>query len=142
MFRLDIKNSITKKVSNDTFFYLLNEEEPLLGINESELNEIYSQFENGFEITDWEYSTNNLILVTFTPYIEDNWDYDLYRYFTTDCMLQVKKISDSEMAMRWFDTTKGSSEIETVKIKLTERNNPYFITSKGSTIFIKGLKRK
>ena len=76
---LDPNQSVVMQISNDAFFYLKEDEEPLDENNLEEANEILAMFPNGFIISDdWEYVEDepDTIQVTFIPYIKkkQNWD--------------------------------------------------------------------
>ena len=81
MYTLDQSKAVTMQITNDTFFYLKEEEEPLDETNLDEANEILEMFSNGFVIADnWEYVDDepDTIQVTFIPYVEEQQDWDGY----------------------------------------------------------------
>lgn len=78
-FTLDPSKAVTMQISNDAFFYLRDEEEPLDESNLEEAEEIQSMFPNGFVIDgNWEYVEDepDTIQVTFIPYIKATEEYD------------------------------------------------------------------
>ena len=52
LFLLDRSKTLELQISNDAFFYLLEEEEPLDEANLEEAQEILAMFPNGFVIED------------------------------------------------------------------------------------------
>lgn len=99
-FILDKSKSVIMQVSNDTFFYLKDDEPPLDEANLDEANEILEMFPNGFIISDnWEYVENesDIIQVTFIPYIEKQEEWDGYAIMFNGWILNFK-IANSEFA--------------------------------------------
>lgn len=76
---LDKNQSVIMQISNDTFFYIKEDEEPLDDESFEEINRIMKMFPNGLIINDnWEYIKNkpNAVQVTIIPYIEEQQDWD------------------------------------------------------------------
>lgn len=97
----------TRLLSNDAFFWLKDEEPPLDESNLEEADEIIAMFPNGFVIKDdWKYDEDDLIEVTFIPYVEDNsitWDGE-----STSCYSFLFKIlSHTECYARWQRDSDG-----------------------------------
>lgn len=77
-YKLDPSKAQTWLISNDAFFWLKDEEDPLDESNLEEAEEILAMFPNGFVIQDnWKYTEPDTIEATFIPYIESEdivWD--------------------------------------------------------------------
>src|SRR5574344_2823082 len=73
-YKLDAQNATTLQISNDTFWYLYQEEEMIDEDNMEEAQEIMGMFPNGFIIKD-DYrivdDEPDLIECTFVPYVQD-----------------------------------------------------------------------
>ena len=95
-FRLDYSQKQEMQISNDAFFYLLEEEEPLDEENLEEAQEILAMFPHGFYIEEnWKaVEGSDLIECIFVPYVEDDMDFDEYQELTKYIQQQIK----------WLDT--------------------------------------
>ena len=78
-YKLDSNKAEIRLLSNDAFFWLKDEEDPIDEDNLEEAQEILSMFPNGFVIAEnWKYVDDDTIQATFVPYVEDTlnieWD--------------------------------------------------------------------
>jgi hypothetical protein len=111
-FNLDYSKAKTMQLSNDAFFYITQEEEPLDESNLEEALEILSMFPNGFYVDEnWKpVEDSDLIEATFIPYAKDEYDYDEFQDLTKYQQLQIKWI-DADRIKAWiFDSQKGTRE--------------------------------
>lgn len=96
MYYLDHDNKKTLQLSNDAFFYLLNEEEPLDSDNMEEALEVLALFPGGYEIEeDWSYVDADLIETTFVPYkkvAESSFDWDMQFELAKSFIVQIRWI--------------------------------------------------
>lgn len=141
-------NPLKEKVlelSNDTFWYLTQGQEPIYDPQEmaDELEDIQVMFPYGFEIGKYSANADGTYDITFWPY-EDVPDTFPVQYFWSPVkgkQLQVHILSGStHLEYRWFNTEtnevlEGPEKVEIV----TFAGNKAFKTRKGSTIFLKGM---
>ena len=77
-YKLDPSKAEVRYLSNDAFFWLKDEEDPIDEDNLEEAQEILAMFPNGFVIKDdWKYDDDDTIEATFIPYVDDidiKWD--------------------------------------------------------------------
>lgn len=109
-FILDQNKSVIMQISNDAFFYLKDEDEPLDEENLDEANEILEMFPNGFVISDdWEYVDNepDTIQATFIPYVEENQDWDGYIEMFGGWIIQFKIINADLAHIRHYNENTG-----------------------------------
>ena len=150
-YKLDNNKAEIRLLSNDAFFWLKDEEDPIDEDNLEEAQEILSMFPNGFIIAEnWKYADDDTIEATFIPYVEDTlnieWDGE------SRCILKngepdrfvflFKKVSDTEAYARWYNELNGHTIYEG-PCKLEKHfNNNWAITPKGSQIPLwgKGIK--
>lgn len=112
MYELDNKNSVDLQLSNDAFFYLKYEEEPLDEDNLDEAKEILAMFHNGFVIDDnWDYVENeiDLIQATFIPYVEQKVQFKYYLEMFNDWVFQFNLLSNDEAYGRYYNNTTGKT---------------------------------
>ena len=141
------------KLSNDAFFYLLEEEEPLDENNLKEARAILAQFSSGFIIEDnWEMlSGTGLVKCTIIPYIEDKADFDEYENLTPNIQMQIKWLGPNIIRAWWFDNKTNIRELKgDFKVYSLQGNKCFhtgdqtsgFITGKMSLYFLKQFKKR
>lgn len=111
-FKLDKSQALELQISNDAFFYLLEEEEPLDEANLEEAQEILTMFPNGFIIEDnWKLvEDSDLIEAIFVPYVIDNADYDEYFELTKYTQVQIKWLDISRIKAWLYNSETGARE--------------------------------
>lgn len=153
-FILDNSQEKTLQISNDAFYYLYYDEEPLDENNLIEAKNILAMFSNGFFIKDnWKALKNSdLIEATFIPYIKQEIDYDEYFEITKYIQLQIKWI-DTNLIRMWRHNMQNGSRELCGDFKVYTNNYGHkcfhtglqdneFITGKMSLYFLKNFKRK
>lgn len=113
MFRLDSSKAVTLQITNDAFFYIKEDEEPLDDNNLDEALEVLSMFPNGFEIKDdWKpVEDSDLIEATFIPYVEAEDDYDMYCEMSKGHYWQIKFTQGYRFVKLWtFNEYTGERE--------------------------------
>ena len=153
-FRIDYSKKQTMQISNDAFFYLLEEEEPLDDENLDEAKEILSMFPYGFHIEDdWKpVEDSDLIECTFIPYVEDDTDFDEYQELTKYIQLQIKWIDANTISLWWHNSENGTRELlGDLKVYTDEygrkcfhtgNQNEKFVPGKMSLYYLKYFKKK
>lgn len=153
-FKLDKSQSLELQISNDAFFYLLEDEEPLDEANIEEAQEILEMFPNGFIIEEgWKpVEDSDLIEAIFVPYVKDLDDYDEYFDLTKYVQLQIKWLSPTQILAWWYNSKTGTRELQgdfevyTNKYGLkcfhTGNQNEPFTAGKNSLFFLKRFKKK
>lgn len=137
MFKLDYAQKRIMQISNDAFFYLKDDEEPLDDSNIDEALEILNMFPNGFYIEEnWAYvNDTDLVEASFIPYIEEAWSFDEYIDLFNDWQLQIKWLEDKEaVTIRFFNPTKEPFGNQICKVKYNENGKPYIVTD-GHSIY-------
>lgn len=142
------------QISNDAFFYLLEEEEPLDEENLEEAQEILAMFPHGFYIEeDWKtVEDSDLIECTFVPYVEDDMDFDEYQDLTKYVQCQIKWLDSSHIRVWWYRLDTGARELRG-DFKVYTNNYGHrcfhtgdqdasFIAGKSSKYFLKHFKKK
>ena len=115
-YKLDSKNAKTLQISNDSFWYLYQEEEMIDEDNMNEAEEILKMFPNGFIIKD-NYCVvtddTSLIECTFIPYVQDidiEWDGE-FVFLTSNkqrTFVVLFKINNKDSCyIRWYDERDG-----------------------------------
>lgn len=108
MYTLDESNKKELIISNDTFFYLKYEEEPLDCLDEAEINSILNMFPNGYVISDDYISEDRgMIKATFIPYVKLDKQFEYYIKFFNDWIFQLYFISDDEAFGRFYNEKSG-----------------------------------
>jgi hypothetical protein len=151
---LDRSQAIEMQISNDAFFYLLEEEEPLDEANLEEAQEILAMFPNGFVIDDgWKpVEDSDLIEAVFVPYVPDTTDYDEYFELTNQCHLQIKWLDTTHIRAWQYNVKTGTRELKGDYIVTTneyglkyfhtgDQKEP-FVPGKSSLFFLKHFKKK
>lgn len=153
-FKIDYSQKVTMQISNDAFFYLLAEEEPLDEENIEEAQEIFAMFPNGFCIDEnWKAVDNSdLIECTFIPYVKDDTDFDEYDDFTKYIQQQIKWLDSSHVRLWWYDSRTGERKLRgDFRVRADRTGQRYFHTGnqdcefvpgKSSLYFLKHFKKK
>lgn len=138
MLYLDENGACEITLSNDTFFYLRDGEESILGLDENEVNSIYDRFENGFEICDYTLENDGKITALFVPYVDDDFVYNYVYPAKATVQFQFNIVGDNvSCRMHHFDDG-HSIYYDDAKIQISERGNEYVIVGK-SQFWLKGL---
>ena len=116
-YKLDATKAVTLQISNDSFWYLYQEEEMIDEDNMEEAEEVMSMFPNGYIIKD-DYAVvedePDLIECTFIPYVKDisiNWDGENVPYNSKghrSSVLLFKIISNKQCYIRIVDERDGT----------------------------------
>ena len=153
-FRLDYSQQQTMQISNDAFFYLLEEEEPLDEENLEEAYEILALFPHGFNIEEnWKaVEDSDLIECTFVPYVEDNMDFNEYEEFTKYLQQQIKWLDANTIRVWWYNLQTGARELHGDFKVYTDKSghrcfhtgdqDKEFVAGKMSLFFLKHFKKK
>lgn len=136
MYKLDYSKAQTLQLTNDAFFYLRDEEEPLDEDNLEEAQEIMQMFPCGFIIKD-DWSTvddSDLIEATFIPYVEEDWQMDGYIDMFNNWQIQIKYLNASQIKIRYYSPVKEPWGEQICDINYNDQGRPYFRTELGSMI--------
>lgn len=128
-FKADKTQAVTMQISNDAFFYLLEEEPPLDEANLQEALDIVNMFPHGFYIDDqWEMvEDSDLIEVTFIPYVPDDISYDAIHDLTKYLQMQIKYIDTTHIDAWIYNSRKCTREFYgTFEIKTNQFGLKYF----------------
>lgn len=135
MYKLDYSKKQVLQLSNDAFFYLKEEEEPLDEDNLDEANEIISMFPKGFHIDEgWKYvEDSDMVEATFIPYIDDDWQFDEYIDLFNGWQLQVKWADDrTQVEIRYYNPTKEPFGKQICDVCYNQDGKPMIWTKEGS----------
>lgn len=148
---LDPTKAEVRLLSNDAFFWLKDEDDPIDEDNLEEAEEILALFPNGFVIQDkWTYVDNDTIEATFIPYIEDKnsvqWDGE-FRLTLKDGKPDMwgfafKIIDSNTCYARWFNDVTGKYLFEGECEVKHIFNNPWAIVPKNNQIPLWGKQTK
>lgn len=133
------------EVSNDTFWYLTQKQEPICDPQESadELEDIYTMFPYGFEIGKYSANADGTYDIAFWPYEEgpDIFPVDYFWNGTTEKQLQVHILpGGAHCEYRWLHRKSKSVLDGPHKVPIiTLEGNKAFRTKLGSTMFLKGM---
>ena len=133
------------EVSNDTFWYLTQKQEPICDPQESadELEDIHTMFPYGFEIGKYSANADGTYDITFWPYEEvpDIFPVDYFWNGTTEKQLQVHILpGGAHCEYRWLHRKSLSVLDGPHKVPIvTLEGNKAFRTIAGSTMFLKGM---
>jgi hypothetical protein len=153
-FRLDYTQQQTMQMSNDAFFYLLQEEEPLDEDNLEEALEVFAMFPHGFYIEEnWKaVEDSDLIECTLVPYVEDDMDFDEYSFLTKSVQQQIKWLDANTVRVWWYNLQTGIRKLRGDfkvytnsfghKCFHTGDQNKEFIAGEMSLYFLKHFKKK
>lgn len=102
-FKLEYSKKQKMQISNDAFFYLLEEEEMIDEKNLGEAQKILEMFPDGFYIEEtWKPIKNSgYIECVFIPYVEKDIDFDKYLQLTSNTQMQIKCTS-ADTIKAWF----------------------------------------
>lgn len=140
-YKLDPSKSEIRILSNDAFFWLKDEDDPIDEDNLEEAQEILAMFPNGFVIQDnWKYDGPDAILATFIPYTQcDDVVWDGENRFNSpgkigNITFAFKIICKDKCLALWSDDRTGRCIYEgECEVRFINRN-PWAITPKGSQI--------
>lgn len=153
-FKLDYSKAQTMQISNDAFFFVTEEEEPLDEENLEEAQEILNMFPNGFYVEEnWKsVEDSDLIEATFIPYVEDNDDWDEYQNLTKYLQMQIKWLDTNHIRVWWYNCQKGTRELQGdfkvytnqygLKCFHTGKQNKEFESGKMSLYFLKHFSKR
>lgn len=144
-FELDSSKAQTLQISNDAFFFITEEEEPLDEANLEEAQEILSMFPKGFYVEDnWKYVENSdLIEATFIPYVENTDDYDEYEDITKYVQIQIKWIDTSHVKTWLYNSQKGTKKLlGEFEVYTNEYGHKCFKTGETNLFFIKYFSKR
>ena len=140
-FRLDYSKAQTMQISNDAFFFITEEEEPLDEENLEEAQEVLNMFPNGFYVEEnWKIVENSdLIEATFIPYVEDEDDWDECQELTKYVQAQIKWLDKNHIRMWWYNRQKGTRELQgEFKVYTDEYGSKCFHTGNQDLGFVPG----
>ena len=153
-FRLDYSKAQTMQISNDAFFFITEEEEPLDEENLEEAQEVLSMFPNGFYVEEnWKpVEDSDLIEATFIPYVEDEDDWDEYQDLTKYLQMQIKWLDTNHVRVWWYNCQKGTRELRGdfkvytnqygLKCFHTGEQDKEFVPGKISLYFLKHFSKR
>lgn len=151
MLKPDLSKAQEFILSNDAFFFLYQDEEPLDDINLAEALEIAEQFPTGYQIQEgWSYIDDDLIEATFIPLVEEQDDFDGTFWASKICQWQIKVTQNGTHVKFWvywpeLNKRKYKGEYELRKSTLARSNPVCFATGdwrkgKGCLIWLKDFK--
>lgn len=135
----------TLELSNDTFWYLTQGQEPICDPQEmiDELEDIHTMFPCGFEIGKYSANPDGTYDITFWPYEEvpDIFPVDYFWNGTKEKQLQVHLLPTGNCLEYQWVHIKSKSVLEGPhKVPIvTLEGNKAFRTIVGSTIFLKSM---
>lgn len=140
-FQLGYEHKQIMQISNDAFFYLLQEEEPLDEANLEEALEILALFPHGFQIEEtWKaVEESDLIECVFIPYEERPLDFDESLALTTHIQQQLKWLDPNTARVWWLNLKTGARTLRgDFKVRLDKFGQRYFHTGDQARDFIAG----
>lgn len=142
-FIADKDNAQVLQLSNDAFYYLYYEEEPLDENNLEEAKELMAQFPDGFYIEDnWEtIEGTDLIEATFVPFTRRiSADYDAYLDITKYVQIQIKWIEKDKRLKAWFvnSLTEKTTQLGECVVYIDEYKHLCFHTGNQAEEFTAG----
>lgn len=140
-FRLDYSKAQTMQISNDAFFFITEEEEPLDEENLEEAQEVLSMFPNGFYVEEnWKpVEDSDLIEATFIPYVEDEDDWDEYQDLTKYLQMQIKWLDANHIRVWLLYSQKGTKELQgDFKVYINQYGHKCFHTGEQDKEFVPG----
>lgn len=146
MYKLDYSKKQVLQLSNDAFFYLKEEDDPLDEDNLDEALEIIEMFPNGFHIDDdWKYvEDSDMVEATFIPYVDDEWQFDEYIDLFNGWQLQIRYIDNKQrVEIRYYNPTKEPFGQQICDVELNDDGRPYIVTKGGSMFHLwKDVKKR
>lgn len=140
-FKLDYSKAQIMQISNDAFFFITEEEEPLDEENLEEAQEVLSMFPNGFYVEEnWKpVEDSDLIEATFIPYVEDEDDWDEYQDLTKYLQMQIKWLDANHVRVWWYNCQKGTRELRgDFKVYTSQYGLKCFHTGEQDKEFVPG----
>ena len=143
-YKLDPSKALVRILSNDAFFWLFAEEEPLDEENLEEAEEIQALFPNGFIIQEgWTYEDEDSIKATFIPYVLDNvsdWDGENRDNDKNAVSFKFRILAFNKCYVRWVNENTGKLIYEgECEVKYIA-SNPWAYTPNRSFIPLWGPK--
>lgn len=141
-YELDFSKKERRVISNDAFYFFLEDAMPIDDANLPEIKKLNDEFENGFYIlNDYELLENGHIKVSIVPYCESNFRCDYYLDQFNNWQLQVQMLEGNNIKIRFFNPFKEPFGEETTTIYTNKLGKQEVRTSKGSVfpfkLFIK-----
>lgn len=141
MYELDSTKAKVHVLSNDAFFWLKDDEDPIDENAVDEALSILAEYQYGYIIkNDWKFIDNGLIEATFVPYIDTLYCWDGEFRFNTNgsthspFVFKFKILNDYECEAKWINELNGDIIFEgCCKIEYIDKH-PWAITPKGSKI--------
>lgn len=142
-FIADKNRAQTLQLSNDAFYYIQFEEEPLDDSNLEEAEEIVAMFPNGFYIEEgWKaVDDTDLIEATFVPFVEaSKSDYDESLAITKYTEVCIKWIEPGKKVKAWLmnSQTGKVTQLGECPIRTNEYKHKYFYTGNQAEEFTTG----
>lgn len=140
-FKLDYSQKRKMQISNDAFFYLLEDEELLDEKNLDEAQKILALFPHGYYIEDnWKaIEGSGLIECTFVPYIENDVDFDEHQELTKYIQQQIKWLDANTIRVWWDNSQTGIRKLQgDFKVYTDKRGNRCFHTGNQNQEFVPG----
>lgn len=140
-FELNYGQKRVMQITNDAFFYLLEEEQPLDDINLEEAQEIIAMFPNGFYIEEnWKTVENSdLIECSFIPYVKIDFDFDESIELTRHIQGQLKWLDKNTVRFWWYWPSTGARELQgDFRIYVTRWGDTCFHTGDQTKEFMPG----
>lgn len=142
MLKLDPNKTKLRQLTNDAFFWLYSNEEPIDEDNLEEAYEILEMFPEGFKIGKWEYVEDDCIEAEFIPYIqckEDiiwNGEHRTKRADNSDfyCGFKFKIINPTTCFARWVNDNNGKIIFEGNCNIIQINGKPWAVTPSNSKI--------
>lgn len=129
---LNESEAIQLTLSNDAFFYIYKNEEPLDDDNIAEAKNILAKFPNGFVISNWSYMGSSYINATFVPYINDYVEYDgQMPFICKDWVLRYKYLSKEIAHINIYNTVTGKVNIDCDCKIVYIKNKPWVMFTKN-----------
>lgn len=142
-YRLDYENAQIVQMSNDAFFYILEDEEPLDEENFSEIHKLSKMFPYGFSVdSNAKFTKAGMVEAKIIPYVKDDCDYDEYCDITKYVQIQIKWTGTSKINAWLFNSQKGTRELlGNFETYVNKFKNECFKV-RGCLFFLKNFKKK
>ena len=138
MFKLDYSRAEVLQLSNDAFYYLKDEDEPLDELNLEEAQEIMAMFPNGFIIDDdWSaIEDSDLIEAKFIPYVQDTSECSEYCELARNVYLQLIRLDNNRIEVWWCNDNIGTRDLYGQFDILTNKFGlQYFTKGPGQSVY-------